>query len=189
MNRSGGPHHENYRRRSLVDAHSVRHGRQARDHGRPQLADHEHGLAAHRHRPGAGGLGRSLRPRLGGNHDGGAGHATGPRRPRRGRGDIARAPVEGVPRLRPQRRARVALRRRSTSAGTSPRRLLAWRLLGASPVTRLVSYASLLRYGEASMVAATCERAVARGYRDIKLHEITVPEVRAARQAIGPRPG
>ena len=36
------------------------------------------------------------------------------------------------------------------------------------------------------MVAAACERATARGYRDIKLHEITVPEVRAARQAIGP---
>ena len=36
------------------------------------------------------------------------------------------------------------------------------------------------------MVAAACERATSRGYRDIKLHEITVPEVRAARQAIGP---
>jgi D-galactarolactone cycloisomerase len=58
--------------------------------------------------------------------------------------------------------------------------------LGATPVTQLTSYASLLRYGEASQVAAACERAVARGYRDIKLHEITVPEVRAARQAIGP---
>ena len=61
-----------------------------------------------------------------------------------------------------------------------------WRLLGATPVEHLPSYASLLRYGEAGMVAAACERAVARGYRDIKLHEITVPEVRAARQAIGP---
>jgi len=60
-----------------------------------------------------------------------------------------------------------------------------WRLLGATPVQHLTSYASLLRYGEAGMVAAACERAVARGYRDIKLHETTVPEVRAARQAIG----
>lgn len=60
-----------------------------------------------------------------------------------------------------------------------------WRLLGATPVKQLRSYASLLRYGEASMVAAACERAIARGYRDIKLHEITVPEVRAARQAMG----
>ena len=61
-----------------------------------------------------------------------------------------------------------------------------WRLFGATPVAQLTCYASLLRYGEASMVAAACERATARGYRDIKLHEITVPEVRAARQAIGP---
>ncbi len=61
-----------------------------------------------------------------------------------------------------------------------------WRLLGATPVEHLTSYASLLRYGEAGLVAAACERAVARGYGDIKLHEITVPEVRAARAAIGP---
>jgi D-galactarolactone cycloisomerase len=61
-----------------------------------------------------------------------------------------------------------------------------WRLLGATPVAQLTSYASLLRYGEAGMVGAACERAVARGYRDIKLHEITVPEVKAARAAIGP---
>ena len=61
-----------------------------------------------------------------------------------------------------------------------------WRLLGATPVERLTSYASLLRYGDPGMVVAACERAVAWGYRDIKLHEITVPEVRAARQAIGP---
>lgn len=47
------------------------------------------------------------------------------------------------------------------------------------------SYASLLRYGEASQVAAACERAIGQGYRDIKLHEITVPEVAAARAAIG----
>ena len=60
-----------------------------------------------------------------------------------------------------------------------------WRLLGATPVTHLTSYASLLRYGAESMVATACERAIALGYRDIKLHEITVPEVRAARQAIG----
>ena len=61
-----------------------------------------------------------------------------------------------------------------------------WRLLGATPVTHLPCYASLLRYGEAAMVAAACERAAARGYRDIKLHEITVPEVR--RGAAGDRP-
>lgn len=63
-----------------------------------------------------------------------------------------------------------------------------WRLLGATPVQRLPSYASLLRYGEEKMVAAACERALARGYRDVKLHEITVPEVRAARKALGAEP-
>ena len=61
-----------------------------------------------------------------------------------------------------------------------------WRLLGGSPTGSMPSYASLLRYGEASLVAAACERATGLGYRDIKLHEITVPEVAAARDAIGP---
>jgi L-alanine-DL-glutamate epimerase-like enolase superfamily enzyme len=61
-----------------------------------------------------------------------------------------------------------------------------WRLFGATPVAELTAYASLLRYGDAAMVGAACERAMHRGYRDIKLHEIALPEVRAARQAIGP---
>src|SRR5450755_3747327 len=49
------------------------------------------------------------------------------------------------------------------------------RRLGGSPVASMLSYASLLRYGEASLVGAACERAIGLGYRDIKLHEITVP--------------
>src|SRR5258707_9477112 len=60
------------------------------------------------------------------------------------------------------------------------------RLLRATPVAQLTSYASLLRYGEASQIAAACERAIAPGYRDIKLHEITVPEGGAGRRALGP---
>lgn len=60
-----------------------------------------------------------------------------------------------------------------------------WRLLGGSPVGTLSCYASLLRYGEASSVAAACGRASAGGYRDVKLHEITVPEISAARDALG----
>jgi D-galactarolactone cycloisomerase len=48
-----------------------------------------------------------------------------------------------------------------------------WRLLGGTPTASMPSYASLLRYGEASLVAAACERAIGLGYRDIKLHEIT----------------
>ena len=60
-----------------------------------------------------------------------------------------------------------------------------WRLLGGSPTESLTCYASLLRYGEAPQVAAACERAAGRGYRDVKLHEITTPEIAAARQALG----
>jgi L-alanine-DL-glutamate epimerase-like enolase superfamily enzyme len=58
------------------------------------------------------------------------------------------------------------------------------RLLGAAPCT-LTAYASLLRYGTPELLGAACERAVARGYRHIKLHEIEVPMVAAARSAIG----
>jgi D-galactarolactone cycloisomerase len=60
-----------------------------------------------------------------------------------------------------------------------------WRLLGGSPIQSLTCYASLLRYGEATQVAAACQRAAARGYRDVKLHEITVPEITAARDVLG----
>jgi L-alanine-DL-glutamate epimerase-like enolase superfamily enzyme len=60
-----------------------------------------------------------------------------------------------------------------------------WRLLGGSPSESLTCYASLLRYGEATQVAAACDRAAARGYRDVKLHEITTPEITAARTALG----
>jgi D-galactarolactone cycloisomerase len=61
-----------------------------------------------------------------------------------------------------------------------------WRLWGGKPVGTLASYASLLRYGAPDLVAAACERAVGRGYRDIKLHEIEMPMIRASREAIGP---
>jgi D-galactarolactone cycloisomerase len=60
-----------------------------------------------------------------------------------------------------------------------------WRLWGGAPAETLRSYASLLRYGAPDLVAAACERAMARGHRDIKLHEIELPQIRAARQAIG----
>lgn len=60
-----------------------------------------------------------------------------------------------------------------------------WRILGGSPTESLTCYASLLRYGSAEQVAAACERAAGRGYRDVKLHEITLPEIAAARNALG----
>ena len=62
-----------------------------------------------------------------------------------------------------------------------------WRLLGGTPPTKpLTAYASLLRYGTAPLVGKNCEAAIARGYRDIKLHEITLPEIEIAREASGP---
>jgi L-alanine-DL-glutamate epimerase-like enolase superfamily enzyme len=61
-----------------------------------------------------------------------------------------------------------------------------YRLLGGSPRADLPAYASLLRYGTTAAVAHYTEQALARGYRHIKLHEITVPEIQAARDVAGP---
>jgi D-galactarolactone cycloisomerase len=61
-----------------------------------------------------------------------------------------------------------------------------YRLLGGSPRADLPAYASLLRYGAAAAVAHYTEQALARGYRYLKLHEITVPEVKSARDVAGP---
>jgi L-alanine-DL-glutamate epimerase-like enolase superfamily enzyme len=61
-----------------------------------------------------------------------------------------------------------------------------YRLLGGSPRADLPAYASLLRYGTAEAVAHYTAQALGRGYRHIKLHEITVPEVKAARDVAGP---
>ena len=60
-----------------------------------------------------------------------------------------------------------------------------YRLLGGSPRADLPAYASLLRYGAADAVAHYTAQALGRGYRLIKLHEITVPEVKAARDVAG----
>ena len=60
------------------------------------------------------------------------------------------------------------------------------RLLGGPPVARVPCYASLLRYGAADLVALACGEVLARGYRYLKLHEVTVAAVAAARDEIGP---
>src|SRR5688572_2206568 len=65
-------------------------------------------------------------------------------------------------------------------------RLPLYRLLGGAPRNELPAYASLLRYGEPAAVTRYTERALKRGYRYIKLHEITVPPIKAARDAAGP---
>jgi L-alanine-DL-glutamate epimerase-like enolase superfamily enzyme len=61
-----------------------------------------------------------------------------------------------------------------------------YRLLGGSARKTLPAYASLLRYGEPGAVTHYVERALKRGYRHIKLHEITVGPIQAAREAAGP---
>jgi L-alanine-DL-glutamate epimerase-like enolase superfamily enzyme len=61
-----------------------------------------------------------------------------------------------------------------------------YRLLGGSRTADLPAYASLLRYGSAKAVARYTEEALQRGYRHIKIHEITLPEIKAARDAAGP---
>jgi L-alanine-DL-glutamate epimerase-like enolase superfamily enzyme len=61
-----------------------------------------------------------------------------------------------------------------------------YRLLGGSRRERLPAYASLLRYGEPGAVKHHVEKALKRGYRHLKLHEITTGAVEAAREAAGP---
>lgn len=59
------------------------------------------------------------------------------------------------------------------------------RLLSDAPRQEVTAYASLPRYGESRLVAEKSEEAVSRGYKQVKLHETGVPQVRAARKAIG----
>lgn len=58
-------------------------------------------------------------------------------------------------------------------------------LLGGAFADKVEVYASLMRYGNVKDVTRIVRQAVARGYRYIKLHEITLPEIRAAVEAAG----
>jgi L-alanine-DL-glutamate epimerase-like enolase superfamily enzyme len=61
------------------------------------------------------------------------------------------------------------------------------RLLGGpSHRDRIPTYASLLRYGKADLVARYTQEAIARGYTAIKLHEHLVETVAPGREAAGP---
>lgn len=60
-----------------------------------------------------------------------------------------------------------------------------YRLLGGSSRQDLEAYSSLLRYEEPALVARYTEQAIKRGYHYIKLHQIDVASVKAARQAAG----
>lgn len=60
-----------------------------------------------------------------------------------------------------------------------------YKLLGGSARTTLPGYASLLRYGDAAVVARKTAEAIQRGYRLIKLHENKTDIVQAAKKACG----
>ncbi|WP_258909316.1 mandelate racemase/muconate lactonizing enzyme family protein [Pseudomonas putida] len=59
------------------------------------------------------------------------------------------------------------------------------KLLGQARREQVAAYASLGRYADDEVAPVICEKALAMGFRDIKLHEVTVPEVAACRRAIG----
>ncbi len=56
-------------------------------------------------------------------------------------------------------------------------------LIGGKKRDLVPAYASLLRYGDPALVRQAAARAVARGYRHLKLHEVEVPCIAAARDA------
>ena len=58
-----------------------------------------------------------------------------------------------------------------------------YRLLGGAYADELEVYASLMRYGNVDDVVEATRRALDRGYRYIKLHEIGLDEIRAAVKA------
>lgn len=53
-------------------------------------------------------------------------------------------------------------------------------LLGGPFAAEVEVYASLMRYGSTELVVEWTRKAIERGYRNIKLHEVTLPEIRAA---------
>ncbi len=59
------------------------------------------------------------------------------------------------------------------------------RLLGGSDAASLPCYASLIRYTDPELVRQNTGRALLDGYRHIKLHEVRLDCVRAAREAAG----
>lgn len=58
-------------------------------------------------------------------------------------------------------------------------------LLGGTKRTELPAYASLVRYGDPSLVRSFAEKAVGQGYEAVKLHEITLAAIEAGRAGVG----
>ena len=61
-----------------------------------------------------------------------------------------------------------------------------YRLLGGSGATEMPCYASLIRYSDPALVRANVRRAIDSGFRSLKLHEIELTAIRAAREGAGP---
>jgi L-alanine-DL-glutamate epimerase-like enolase superfamily enzyme len=61
-----------------------------------------------------------------------------------------------------------------------------YELLGGATRPKLRAYASLARYATPEHVAEACHDFVAQGFTMLKLHQIDVPSVKAAREAVGP---
>jgi L-alanine-DL-glutamate epimerase-like enolase superfamily enzyme len=61
-----------------------------------------------------------------------------------------------------------------------------YKLLGGKERRDLPAYLSLLRCTGPDAVARACRGAVENSFRHVKLHEITEPAVKAAREAVGP---
>lgn len=59
-------------------------------------------------------------------------------------------------------------------------------LLGGTRRSEVRAYSSLMRYSTPSTVAKICADRAAQGFTHIKLHELTVDAVRAAREGAGP---
>lgn len=55
-----------------------------------------------------------------------------------------------------------------------------YKLLGGAQREKLPAYASLLKYADTDVVVRTCEEALGRGYRDLKVHETGREEITAA---------
>jgi D-galactarolactone cycloisomerase len=60
-----------------------------------------------------------------------------------------------------------------------------YRLLGGAARAQVPAYASLMRYADDALLRKITTEAVGRGYRYVKLHEVTPSAVGAAREAAG----
>jgi len=59
------------------------------------------------------------------------------------------------------------------------------RLLGNATREQIPAYASMVRYADNEVAPGICEKALQMGFRDIKLHEVTLDEIASCRRAIG----